>query len=159
MKKLIAILALAATAADAAKLCRAKPTGYSYYSRSTPEGGGPFNLATAKWAMGSGCTGLITDGGRDVASYCTTRVASGVSACIDAVSAVAAAGNSYADGWGLNPLLVNEGVATATGNVCFCKMTWPYEGKWVFREEFNLTSTQCARWCPSSCSWLGIDLF
>ncbi|MDR1027467.1 MAG: hypothetical protein LBL46_03570 [Rickettsiales bacterium] len=138
MKKLIAILALATTAAGAAKLC--VPAQNSWSSSATTAGydinGNPSASGIfGGWANGIGCGNTSTKSGA-LTSYCANVQIAGIAACADSV----------------NPngerLLHNAG----NGSYCHCLRTYPTMQYRYWLANANLTTPETGNYCGDSCA-------
>ncbi|MDR1027642.1 MAG: hypothetical protein LBL46_04465 [Rickettsiales bacterium] len=136
MKKLIVALLVLPMAAPAAKLCKTRLPSFAQ------------NNSANVWAAGEGCGGQYTGDiasmtstgektGTDPAAFCTKRYASGESA----YGVMPIEGQITGYPWSDEFLTT----ASASGSLCWCRMTWPYASKWTYVVSgYGACATFCA---------------
>jgi hypothetical protein len=143
MKKIIYIIALAFISdSHAAKLCEYNAYEYAYNSNNYT------------WSMGIGCAGDSTATGT-----CSNVAYSGIAICLT---------DNYPDSgtdrtlYNLNSTstekiqaIVDKMPAGGSGNLCFCKRTYPTTGRWIFYGSLASTGSACSSGCAIGCAFWG----
>ena len=122
--------------AEGAKLC--------FLSNQTHEG----NCETGTWKIGGGCenSGDTFCHGTDALTGCPGGVVmSGIAKCVN-LSSLYSSQTIYQ---GVNMAVENASVSDTDGT-CFCKMTYPYAGSWVFAAQGS--QGQFCSACTTICS-------
>ncbi|MDR1027205.1 MAG: hypothetical protein LBL46_02200 [Rickettsiales bacterium] len=140
MKKLFAILAIATTAAPAAKMCLRHIYSVNGYKYAYNNQNGAFVLAAGncRGTASSQCGGYPQSAtyagvGAPTGYDCDNIFAAGISACV---------------GTGNEPTQ-----DAATGDICMCKMTWPKESNWIYAAT-QPWSTGYPDYCRQNCASL-----
>ncbi|MDR1027459.1 MAG: hypothetical protein LBL46_03530 [Rickettsiales bacterium] len=128
--------------ARAAKMCLVAPATYSW------------NAANYIWAVGTGCGNAAKDTS-DPTALCSTRVASGVAFCArdtgtdDGFQAMENWSGYDANLKGMTGTGTSSGLGMA--RFCFCRMSWPKQGAWVFLVDYG-SASDCASYCADYCA-------
>ena len=136
------ICSLLSLRGEAAKMCLVAPAQYSW------------NAANYIWAVGSGCGNAAKDTA-DPTALCTTRVASGVAFC--ARDTGTDDGFQAMENWSGYDANLKGTTGTGTGSgpgmarFCFCRMSWPKQGAWVFLFD-SASASGCASDCAYGCA-------
>ena len=113
----------------------------------------PDNCAILRRLQSSDCVNLITDAKFHPTQF-TWTISLKSNLC--GTDVMSGAGTCLASDYGLNTLesssSITADIGQTDGRFCFCKMTHPVTGDWVYMSKYDETS-DCVRHCVDECSY------